>query len=157
MENVAPSPLNIFERLNRWIQESIMVKLFSIGFLILILLIPSVWIEDLINERQQRADQVIEEVAGKWSDSQIISGPILVVPFRKIDVIDRGKEGTEIHEHLEKAFFLPENLDINGTVNPETLNRGIFDAVVYKSSLHVKSVFTQPDFKSLGVPEDMVL
>jgi inner membrane protein len=30
----------VFERFNQWITESIMVKLFSIGFLILILLIP---------------------------------------------------------------------------------------------------------------------
>lgn len=38
MEN---QPLNLFERFNQWITESIMVKLFSIGFLTLILLIPA--------------------------------------------------------------------------------------------------------------------
>src|SRR6188768_3353242 len=110
MENVPPPSLNVFERLNRWIQESIMVKLFSIGFLILILLIPSAWIEDLIRERQNRSDQVIQEVADKWSGSQTISGPILVIPFKKQEIIDRGKEGKEIREHVEKAFFLPETL-----------------------------------------------
>jgi inner membrane protein len=72
METVQQQSLNLLERFNRWIQESIMVKLFSIGFLILILLIPSAWIEDLIYERQQRADQVIEEVADKWSGSQTV-------------------------------------------------------------------------------------
>ncbi len=35
METATP---NLFERFNQWITESIMVKLFSIGFLILILL-----------------------------------------------------------------------------------------------------------------------
>ena len=72
MEIVPPAPLNVFERLNRWIQESIMVKLFSIGFLILILLIPSVQIEDLIRERQHRSEQVIDEVVDKWSGSQTV-------------------------------------------------------------------------------------
>ena len=53
-------PQNILERFNKWIQESIMIKLFSIGFLILILLIPSSWIQEMIVERQQRAGQVIQ-------------------------------------------------------------------------------------------------
>ena len=95
METI-PQQLNILERFNRWIQESIMVKLFSIGFLIIILLIPSSWIEDMIVERQQRAEQVMTEVADKWSGSQTISGPVLVIPFRKHEVIDHGKEGKEI-------------------------------------------------------------
>lgn len=153
----ASQPLNILERFNRWIQESIMVKLFSIGFLIIILLIPSSWIGDMIVERQQRAEQVMSEVSDKWSGTQIISGPILVIPYRKQEVIDHGKEGKEIREHVEKAFFLPEQLDINGTIKPEILHRGIFDAVVYESGLTFKSTFKQPDFKGLDVADDMVL
>lgn len=156
METV-PQPLNILERFNRWIQESIMVKLFSIGFLILILLIPSSWIRDMIVERQQRAEQVMSEVADKWSGSQTLSGPVLVIPFRKQEVIDHGKEGKEIREHVEKAFFLPEQLDITGTLKPEILHRGIFDAVVYESALTIHSNFRQPDFKNLSIAEDMVL
>jgi len=159
MENLALNPfanLNVFERLNRWIQESIMVKLFSIGFLVLILLIPSAWIQDLIRERQYRADEVIGEVADKWSGSQTVSGPILVIPYKKQEVIDRGKDGKEIREHIEKAFFLPETLLIDGTVNPERRSRGIFDAVVYESSLQINSTFSKPDFKSLNIPDHMV-
>lgn len=156
MEPIAPSEPSLFTRFNRWISESIMVKLFSIGFLIIILLIPSVWIQDLIAERETRADQVIDEVADKWSDAQTVSGPILVVPYRKREIVDRGKDGKEIHERIERAFFLPEQLDIDGTVNPEVLHRGIFDAVVYQSSLKVKSVFGNPDFNALSIPADMV-
>jgi len=152
-----PQPLNILERFNRWIQESIMIKLFSIGFLILILLIPSSWIGDMIVERQQRAEQVMSEVADKWSGSQTLSGPVLVIPYRKQEVLDHGKEGIEIREHVEKAYFLPEQLDITGTIAPEILHRGIFDAVVYESALEIKSNFSQPVFKNLSIADDMVL
>ncbi|WP_276366145.1 cell envelope integrity protein CreD [Chryseolinea sp. H1M3-3] len=150
-------PTNLLDRFNKWIQESIMIKLFSIGILILILLIPSGSIQDLIEERQSRAGEVIQEVAEKWSGSQSISGPVLVVPYRKHEIIDRGKDGKEIREHIEKAFFLPEDLTINGNVNPEILHRGIFDAVVYESSLSIAANFNKPDFKKLSIPEDMVL
>jgi inner membrane protein len=153
---IVNTPLNLLERFNRWIQESIMVKLFSIGFLILLLLIPSSSIESLIYERQQRADEVISEVADKWSGAQTISGPVLIIPYKKMEVIDRGKDGKEIREHVEKAFFLPEQLDVRGKLDPEILHRGIFDAVVYRSSLQVNSVFAKPDFKGLSIADDMV-
>lgn len=153
MDTLTTQSQTLLERFNQWIQESIMIKLFSIGFLILILLIPTAWIEDLIYERQHRADAVIEEVADKWSGSQKISGPILVIPFIKDEVIDRGNEGKEIRERIEKAFFLPENLEVKGDVRPEILHRGIFDAVVYQSSLKVEASFSRPDFSSIQVPD----
>ncbi len=148
---------SLLDRFNKWIQESIMIKLISIGFLILILLIPTSWIQDMIVERQQRAGEVMQEVAMKWSGSQTITGPVLVIPFRKQETIDRGKDGVERREVIEKAFFLPEFLDIKGKITPEMLHRGIFDAVVYESALQIKSSFIKPDFKELGISEDMVL
>jgi inner membrane protein len=157
METISPAPLNLFERFNRWIQESVMVKLFSIGFLILILLIPTAWIQHLIEERQQRADAVIREVSDKWSGSQTVSGPILVIPYKRYEIVDKGKDGTEKYERIEKAYFLPEELDIHGKVNPEILHRGIFDAVVYQSTLAIKSSFAKPDFKALSINESDVL
>ncbi|MBT1703978.1 cell envelope integrity protein CreD [Chryseosolibacter indicus] len=152
-----PITNNIFERVNAWIQESIMIKLVSIGFLVIILLIPSAWIQDLIMERQQRADEAMTEVASKWSGSQTVSGPVLVIPFRKQEIIDRGKDGKEIKERIERAYFLPNELNIKGEVKPTVLHRGIFDAVVYGSTLNIQSSFIQPDFKSLNIAEDQVL
>jgi inner membrane protein len=151
------TPLNIFERLNRWIQESITVKLLSIGFLVLILLIPSSWIQDLMHERQSRAEDVMHEVSSKWSGSQTLSGPILVIPFKVRKKVDHGKEGIEIQEYIEKYFLLPETLDINGDVGPTVLHRGIFDAAVYTSSLNIKANFNKPDFASFEIANEMVL
>jgi inner membrane protein len=160
METMSPIPAppapNLLERFNTWIQESIMIKLFSIGFLILILLIPSSWIESLIEERQYRANEVIQEVSDKWSVTQTLSGPVLVIPYTKTEVIDRGKDGIEKYDVTEKAFFLPEQLNIDGNVTPQNLHRGIFDVVVYQSTLKIKSEFAKPDFKNLNIPLDRV-
>jgi inner membrane protein len=150
------TPLSIFERLNQWILESITVKLVSIGFLVLILLIPSSWIQDLMNERQSRAEDVMHEVSSKWSGSQTLSGPILVIPYKVIQKIDHGKDGIEIQEYIQKYFLLPETLDVNGDVDPTVLHRGIFDAAVYTSALKIKANFNKPDFVSLAIPDDMV-
>lgn len=147
---------SIIDRFNHWIKESVSIKLLSIGFLVLVLLIPSSWITGLMEERQVRAGQVMEEVAEKWSGSQTIAGPILVIPFKKIERTDWGKEGIQIREVVERAYFLPEALRVDGAVNPQILHRGIFDAVVYESKLSLKASFARPDFASLNIPEDKV-
>lgn len=148
---------NLFERLNTWIKESITIKLMSIGFLVLILLIPSAWIQSLIVERQSRADSVVREISDKWSGEQTISGPVLVIPFVQREKIDKGKDGIEIREWKERAFFLPEKLTVNGTVNPQLLHRGIFEAAVYESDLNFNASFNAPDFQKLNIaPADVL-
>jgi inner membrane protein len=155
MENLTPQS-GIIERFNRWIQESIMVKLASIGFLLLILLIPGSWINSIIEERQNRSADMIHEVSDKWSGPQTLSGPILVVPFVVKEVIDLGKEGKEIREHIEKAYFLPQSLHVKGLVTPEKLSRGLFDAVVYQSELNINATFSAPDFTGLANESDVI-
>lgn len=157
METPSTTPLSLAERFNVWIQESIMIKLFSIGFLILVLLLPSAWIQELIVERQSRAGDAIKEVSSKWSGAQTLTGPVLIIPYKKQDIIDRGKDGIEIHERIEKAYFLPDELSITGEVEPQMLNRGIFDVAVYKSKLGLASTFSRPDFKKLSIASDKVL
>lgn len=152
----ATSSPGLLEKFNTWLQESIMIKLFSIGFMILILLIPSSWISELIYERQSRAGSVIQEVSDKWSGMQTISGPILIVPYKVRDVVDRGKDGVEIHERVENAYFLPDQLNIDGIVKPETRHRGIFDVVVYESSLKINSSFSTPAFDKLNIAPEMI-
>ena len=153
MEIVQP---NFFERLNNWIKESITVKLASIGFLILILLIPQSWIEGLIVERQNRAETVVGEIASKWSGVQTVAGPVLVIPFLRHEKIDKGKDGIEIRHWEDKAFFLPDQLKITGKVDPQILHRGIFDAAVYESTLDLTAAFPSPDFEKLNVSAEDV-
>ncbi len=150
---------NLFERFNQWITESIMVKLFSIGFLILILLIPASWIEDLIQERQGRANEVIREVSDKWSGTQTLSGPVLMIPFTKIERTKRWQEGKQIEELTEsvhKAYFLPEEYVVNSKVVPEKLHRGIFDVAVYETDLSMKATYATPDFAAWNIPDSQV-
>jgi len=147
------TPASLVDKATAWFNESIVVKLTTIGFLLLILLIPQAWIESIIHERQQRANEVMNEVTSKWSGEQTLTGPVLVIPFTNREKIDKGKEGIEIREWTQDAYFLPESLYASGTVSPEILHRGIFDAAVYESTLLFKAKFNTPDFKKLNINE----
>lgn len=149
----------VFERFNQWITESIMVKLFSIGFLILILLIPTSWIEDLIRERQSRSDEVIREVSDKWSGRQMLSGPVLRIPFTKMEKTKTWYEGKQVEEIIETnhyAYFLPEEYRVKNDITTEVRKRGIFEVVVYKSGITMNAQFSVPDFSGWNIPDQHV-
>jgi inner membrane protein len=156
METVSTSPI---DRFNNWLKESIMIKLMSIGFLILILLIPASWIESLITERQMRAENVVSEVSDKWSGTQTLTGPILMIPFTKIKKVKKWVKGVEIEENSEsvhRAYFLPEELKVDSKISPQILHRGIFDAVVYDSKTEFTAKFKSPDFTKWNIPDQQV-
>ena len=141
-----------------WLKESITVKLFFIGFLILVLLIPTSLIDSLIRERALRQDDMVRSIADTWSGSQMIQGPVLVVPYRKtVKFIGSDKrEGTR--DVIENLYILPETLKIKADVKPERLHRGMFEAVVYNSSVKITGNFGKAELNSLSLmPEQLML
>jgi inner membrane protein len=152
--------LSLLDRFNNWVKESIIIKLTSIGILILVLMIPSSLVKDLISERQSRADEVIAEVSSKWAASQTVAGPVLMIPYRKIEKIDEWNAGvkyTRAEETIHNAYFVPNDLNIKGTIAPETRHRGIFDVVVYDSKLHLKASFGDINFAKWNIPDEQVM
>lgn len=150
----------IVSRFNNWLKESVMVKLFSIAFLTLLLLIPQSWISSIIEERQGRLNEVMSEVAEKWSYAQDVTGPVLVIPYKKqhtTQVMVSGKSEQHITTTTEEAYFLPEQLIIDNKINPETLHRGIFDAIVYNSANTMHGTFAKPDFRALNIRPEEIL
>src|SRR5262249_2577646 len=65
-------------------------KLFLIGMLIVVLMIPMTLVGGLVGEREIRAEGVRREVAGLWGDSQLLIGPVLVVPYSLLRVTTVG-------------------------------------------------------------------
>lgn len=148
---------NSIEQINRWIKNSIMLKLFTISGLILILLIPSSMIKSIIREREYSNDEAIHEVSSKWANSQVINGPILTIPLiyeyeKEVEKerIVKGTNGDRIelykemvtYEVVRKLHLLPDDLNLNGTINPKKLKRGIYEIVVYQSKSSIEGAFT---------------
>jgi inner membrane protein len=124
-----------------WFGESVLVKSGFIGFLTLLLLIPSSWIQELIRERQERQEEVVSEISDKWSGKQLVEGPVLVLPYIP--------SGTNI-------YILPEVLNIKSQVSPEVLHRGIFDAVVYHTKIRVSGKFSALELAKSGINPALV-
>ncbi|NES11810.1 cell envelope integrity protein CreD, partial [Pseudomonas laurentiana] len=135
--------------------RNLSVKLGAIAFLIVLLLVPLLMIGGLIQERQELRDGVVREIAQSSSFSQTLSGPLLVVPYRKIERQWKTPEGggalyqdvKTVNGHL---YFLPETFDLNARIDTELRSRGIYEARLYHAENRISGQFQIPVKLGLG-------
>ncbi len=118
--------------------QSLTFKGITIALLILILLIPGAMIQNLIEERQERSRETIQKINDKWSRSQTLCAPLLLVPYTTTKLDKDRKPYYEEHT----LHITPEDLRINATLTPEERYYGIYKAILYKSNIHFEGSFS---------------
>ena len=108
------------------------------GALILIMMIPTIFVSNLVTEREKRQEDVVKEVSSKWASEQTIAGPYIYIPYT-VNVTDKDNKVETISKHL---LLLPDNLDIAGSLSPEIRPRSIYKVLLYKSSLKSNGNFS---------------
>ncbi|AVP98436.1 cell envelope integrity protein CreD [Ahniella affigens] len=104
------------------------LKLFGIGALILVLLIPLLMIDGLRRERENRRDQVEAEIGNSVGGAQTVYPPLLRVPY-VLPVLDQ--EGRQIGQNEVWWVFAPKSADTQSTLTMEERHRGIYTVPVY--------------------------
>ena len=137
--------------------KNLTIKLGAIALLILLLLIPLLMIDGVIDERQQLRDGVLEDIARSSSYSQQLSGPVMVVPYRKVVRTWKTNEKTsqryeELGEERGRLYFLPERFELDGQVQTELRARGIYQARLFHADNRINGHFSLP--AQLGIKED---
>lgn len=134
-----------------WTKSKVLIKAFIIGGILLILQIPTFYVSDLVNEREQRQKEAIEEVSNKWAKRQNIAGPVLVLPYWQT-APDSSKAAVK---HF--AYFLPEELYISSNVSPEEKYRGIYKVMLYTSQINISGKFENISLDKLKIaPQDVI-
>lgn len=121
--------------------SNVLLKIFFIGFLVILLLVPMLFITGLISERESRQWEAESEIHQTWGGPQHLGGPILTLPYSREIVDDKGKS----RFRREQLHVLPEDLIIRGNLEPQIRRRGLFDAVVYDARLTIQAQFQLPD------------
>lgn len=130
-------------------------KLGAIALLILLLLIPLLMIDGLVDERQGLRHEVLQDIARSSSYRQQITGPILVLPYVKTihewKTHDKtGERYLEERQRRGRLYFLPERFVLDGQVGTEVRARGIYQARLYRSDSQVSGQFRLPARLGLG-------
>ncbi|MBN1664060.1 MAG: cell envelope integrity protein CreD [Deltaproteobacteria bacterium] len=136
-----------------YFKSSITLKIFSVGILILLLLIPAGMVQNLISERQSRRDSVVNEICQKWGAHQTITGPFITVPFKIFFKDNNGK--TQFN--LNYLHILPETLNVTGEIKPEVRYRSLFEAVLYNIKLQFNGNFKLPPKSQLNIDQTNIL
>lgn len=122
-----------------------LIKGMITGGLILVMLIPTIFIMNLIKEREQRQAEVVKDVSSKWASAQTITGPYIFIPYQQIEKSADGKELIK----TKQLLFLPDNLEVDGNIIPEQRLRSIYKVLLYKSQINSKGNFV------LQLPKDV--
>jgi len=120
--------------------------------LITLMSIAVSYVNSIILERQRNQNQVKMDIAKSSAQAQTIIGPVLAVPYIEeyIEYIDEyTPKGDKIQKPVTKlfsttAYFLPENLHIDGAFSNEYKKLGIYKALMYQLAGQIKGDFRLP-------------
>ena len=116
-------------------------KLGLVAGLLLVLLVPHMMIEVVIDERQSYQDEVRAGIAQSWGQAQAVLGPVLVVPTR---VPASRNAGDPLRWERGAVAVLPTELDAKATLAPERRRRGLFEAVVFEAEVGLTARLAVP-------------
>lgn len=134
-------------------KSKLLVKCLLIAGLILLLLIPSYFVQSIIKEREERQREVFKEVSSKWAGKQDITGPVLVLPYTVSTTDEKGV----VSNTRKSAYILPDKLLIEAAVQPEERHRGIFQVMLYSSAIKLSGRFDRIPLQQLRIDPAAVL
>jgi len=153
MDNINADTTGWAEKLKR----STTVKLVIIGFIMLVLQLPVALIGELNRGRQNRQESVASEISDKWGGAQTVGGPVLSIPFQTVvRETERNPDGSTrevVRTVTVWQTILPDLLEIDGHAVPEVRSRGIYQAVVYHSTVKIRGRFVIPEGVRDGVAQ----
>ncbi|MCX6148813.1 MAG: cell envelope integrity protein CreD [Candidatus Kapabacteria bacterium] len=81
------------------------------------------------------------------------------MPFKSYEsILESGTTNKYKYiETIKYAHFLPENLNIEGIINPEIRYRNIYEVVVYNTILNLNGNFDSPNFDEFKIKEENIL
>jgi len=115
-----------------------------IGFIVLVLMIPTFQVTDLVRERKTRQQEAGAEISRLWSSAQTITGPFIVIPYLQFSDDQKNYERRNV-------YVLPDVLNINTTITPEIRHRSIYDVAVYTSEIELSGTFDRILLEKLNI------
>jgi inner membrane protein len=138
----------------------------KLGALLVLVLILGIFlgaVTGLIDERKARRDAAVAEIGRVWGSSQVVIGPLLIVPYRYRIPARTFKDAAGVAQTIEAEtrtgviHILPESLKVEGTLTPVERYRGIFRATLYRADMRLSGTVAPPDLGALDVRAEDVL
>ena len=118
----------------------------------------SVWL--LVYDRQSQSQQATAEITAGWGGPQVISGPVLVIPYRTTateTVVQNGQSVTRTSQVSRELTLAPEAAELATVLRPEVRRHSIYEAVVYDAHNSGRARFVFPtDLGHIGIDPSQI-
>ena len=141
-------------------QKALLLRVASIGFLMVLLLIPLGMISGIVADRQHLQKQVESTVSSSFAGPQRLVGPLLVIPYSEREVVvssdEKGKESRRAVDHQRQILLVPEQLAYDGTADVEVKYKGLYKTLVYQTKGVGRARFEVPVNLGLDVTPSLI-
>lgn len=139
----------------QWVTSSVVPRFILVGLLTVLMTIPLGGLKEVVEERAGRHNEALRDIAQTWGGRQVVSGPMLVIPFtvryRHVNTFtDKHGESKEVVKdtYKDKHFvILPESLDMQFSLQDEVRKYSIYSSLVYRSDIGMTGKFEIPSLR----------
>ena len=132
MSQISTSPLAVMIR-NR--SRSMGIKLVVVSFLALLMAIPAIFVSNIVEERTNRAKDVMQEISSHVGGQQIFLGPVLTIPYTVPPIYKGASATTGVY------VVFPMQGDASVKVRTEQRRRSLFKVPVFQADLKFDAAF----------------
>ena len=121
---------------------SLGLKLLLVCLLVLLMGVPLIFVSEMVRERENRASEVTSELSQLAGGSQLVGGPMLLVPYTKPERYT-DNDGVARERMVEGNYVVfAQDGSADATLQSETdSRRGIYRAARYSAATHFTARF----------------
>ena len=128
----------------------LMKKITFLIVLLITLLIPLIFVGELVERREKLFKETVKEIGNEWGKSQKIIAPVISLSYKdsslsKNDSI-RNEKNVVVQPVERRIAILPEELNVTVELKDELKHRGIYNATVYTANMKLTGYFSTKDF-----------
>ena len=128
----------------------LMKKITFLIVLLITLLIPLIFVGELVERREKLFKETVKEIGNEWGKSQKIIAPVISLSYidstlSKDDSI-RNEKNVVVQPVERRIAILPEELNATIEMKDELRHRGIYNATVYTANIKLTGYFSPKDF-----------
>lgn len=137
------------------------MKLLFVGLVSLVLIVPLMLVYALVYDRQDQSETAQASINAGWGGPQVLSGPVMVVPFRATqtqnETVD-GKLVSRVVEVEKQLYISPVTNAVSTRIEPEERRKSIYRSVLFTAKTQGAATFALPsDLERFGVTRDRLM
>ena len=137
------------------------IRLLFVMLIGMVLTVPLMMVYALVYDRQNQAQTAQTEINAGWGGAQVLSGPLIAVPFRTTQTIVEEVGGKQVSRaiEVEKMFYIsPVENRVATQVDPEARVKSIYKSVLYTAQVKGAAKFALPaDIERYGVTRERLM